>query len=292
VKFTLSWLRTHLDTDATLERLTDTLSSIGLEVEGVADPAAPLAPFVTAYVIEAVQHPNADRLRVCKVDAGNGEIATVVCGAPNARTGMAAVFAPPGAVIPGTGLTLKVGEIRGVASAGMLVSARELGLGEDHDGIIELPAGTVPGQSYASFAGLDDPVIEIGVTPNRGDALSVRGVARDLAAAGLGILRPWEVVPVSGDARPIVWKGEFSEGCPWVVGRHVAGVKNGLSPEWLSRRLLSVGLRPINALVDVTNFFTIDMGRPLHVFDAERFFVFVIVLCRVIVCLSLLLLVV
>jgi phenylalanyl-tRNA synthetase beta chain len=270
VKFTLSWLRSHLDTDATLERLTDTLSSIGLEVEGVADPAAPLAPFVTAYVVEAVQHPNADRLRVCRVDSGSGEIATVVCGAPNARTGMAAVFAPPGAVIPGTGLTLKIGEIRGVASAGMLVSARELGLGEDHDGIIELPAGTAPGQPYAVFAGLDDPVIEIGVTPNRGDALSVRGVARDLAAAGLGILRPWEVVPVVGDARPIVWKDEFVEGCPWVVGRHVADVANGVSPEWLSRRLLSVGLRPINALVDVTNFFTVDMGRPLHVFDADR----------------------
>ncbi len=270
MKFTLSWLRTHLDTDATLDRITETLSAIGLEVEGVEDRAAPLTPFRTARVIEAVQHPNADRLRVCRVDAGTGSEITVVCGAPNARTGMAAVFAPPGAFVPGTGITLKVGEIRGVASAGMLVSARELGLGEDHDGIIELPEGTAPGQAYAAFAGLDDPVIEIGVTPNRGDALSVRGVARDLAAAGLGTLKPWLAEPVEGAPSPVTWENMATAGCPWVLGRTISNVRNGPSPEWLAKRLVSVGLRPINALVDVTNFFTIDMGRPLHVFDADR----------------------
>ena len=270
MKFTLGWLREHLETDAPLDRVTDTLSAIGLEVEGVTDRAAPLAPFRTARVIEAVQHPNADRLRVCRVDAGTGTEIQVVCGAPNARTGMGAVFAPPGAVIPGSGITLKIGEIRGVQSAGMLVSARELGLGEDHDGIIELPADTKPGQAYASWAGLDDPVIEIGVTPNRGDALAVRGVARDLAAAGIGRLKPWETTPLRGPFSPIAWKNEFLPGCPWVVGRSIRKLKNGPSPDWLARRLLSVGLRPISALVDITNYFTIDLGRPLHVFDADR----------------------
>ncbi|WP_048862862.1 YtpR family tRNA-binding protein, partial [Acidisphaera rubrifaciens] len=189
MKFTLSWLREHLDTDAPLDHITDTLSAIGLEVEGVEDRGAALAPFRIAHVIEAVQHPNADRLRACRVDAGGGEV-SVVCGAPNARTGMKAVFAPPGAHIPGTGITLKVGEIRGVQSAGMLLSARELGLGDDHSGIIELPPDAPVGEAYARWAGLDDPVIEISVTPNRGDALAVRGIARDLAAAGLGTLRP------------------------------------------------------------------------------------------------------
>jgi phenylalanyl-tRNA synthetase beta chain len=270
VKFSLAWLRGHLDTDASLQQITDTLSTIGLEVEGVQDRAAPLAPFRTARVIEAVQHPNADRLRVCRVDAGGGAEIIVVCGAPNARTGMAAVFAPPGAFIPGTGITLKVGEIRGIASAGMLVSMRELGLGEDHNGIIELPDNTAPGQSYAAFAGLDDPVIEIGVTPNRGDALAVRGIARDLAAAGLGTLKPWQPPTIDGPPSPIVWDNMFPAGCPWVLGRIITGVRNGPSPEWLVRRLTSVGLRPINALVDVTNFFALDLGRPLHVFDADR----------------------
>ena len=270
MKFTLSWLREHLQTDASLDRITDTLSRIGLEVEQVVDRAAPLAPFRTARVIEATRHPNADRLRVCRVDAGTGEEITVVCGAPNARTGMGAVFAPPGAVVPGSGITLKVGEIRGVASAGMLVSMRELGLGEDHDGIIELPPETRPGLSYASWAGLDDPVIEIGVTPNRGDALAVRGIARDLAAAGLGTLKPWAPEAVHGPFSPIAWKNEYTAGCPWILGRSIRRVKNGPSPDWLARRLTAIGLRPINALVDVTNYFTYDLGRPLHVFDADR----------------------
>ncbi len=269
MKFSLSWLRTHLDTDAPLDTITDTLTRIGLELEGVEDPGAALAPFRVARVTAAVQHPNADRLRVCTVDAG-GEPVTVVCGAPNARTGMVAVFAPPGSAIPGLGTVLKVGEIRGVASAGMLLSTREMGLGEDHDGIAELPDDAPVGTSYAAWAGLDDPVIDIAVTPNRGDALSVRGVARDLAAAGLGTLRPWKPAPVEGRfPSPIAWRIE-SGACHWVLGRTVRGVRNRPSPEWLQRRLRSVGLRPISALVDITNFFTLDLGRPLHVFDADR----------------------
>src|ERR1700727_1183050 len=196
MKFTLSWLKTHLQTGASLDQITDTLTQIGLELEGVENRGAALASFRVAHVIEAVQHPNADRLRACKVDTGDG-IVSVVCGAPNAHTGMKAVFATPGAFIPGTGITLKVSEIRGVQSAGMLLSAREMGLGDDHSGIIELPADAPIGMSYPAYAGLDDPVIEIGVTPNRGDCFSVRGVARDLAAAGLGILEPFApaVVP-------------------------------------------------------------------------------------------------
>ena len=271
MKISLAWLRTHLRTDATLDQLTTALSSIGLEVEAVHDRAAPLAPFRTARIVEAAPHPNADRLRLCRVDAGTGEEIGVVCGAPNARTGLHAVFAPPGAHIPGTGITLKVGEIRGVRSAGMLVSLREMGLGEDHEGIAELPDGTDVGLSYATWAGLDDPVIEIGVTPNRGDALSVRGVARDLAAAGLGELLPWAAPPVAaGTEAPVAWHVEWPDACPWIVGRSVRGVRNGPSPDWLQRRLVAIGLRPISALVDITNFFTHDLGRPLHVFDADR----------------------
>ncbi len=270
MKFSLSWLRTHLDTDASLDAITDRLTSIGLELEGVTDPGAPLAAFRVAHVIEAVQHPNADRLRVCRVDTGAGEV-SVVCGAPNARAGLRTVFAPPGAVIPATGAVLKVGEIRGVPSHGMLLSTREMGLGDEHDGIIELPGDAPAGQPYAQWAQLDDPVIEIGVTPNRGDALSVRGVARDLAAAGIGVLRPWAParVPSVGPSA-IGWDNQMPGACPWVLGRTVRGVRNGPSPAWLARRLTSIGLRPINTLADITNFFTFDLGRPLHVFDADR----------------------
>ena len=270
MKFSLSWLRTHLDTDATLDTITDRLTSIGLELEGVTDPGAPLAAFRVAHVLEATQHPNADRLRVCRVDTGDG-VVSVVCGAPNARAGLRTVFAPPGAIIPATGATLKVGEIRGVPSHGMLLSTREMGLGDEHDGIIELPDDAPAGLPYTQWARLDDPVIEIGVTPNRGDALSVRGVARDLAAAGTGTLRPWapEPVPSHGDSA-IVWDNQMLGACPWVIGRTVRGVRNGPSPPWLQRRLTSIGLRPINALADITNFFTFDLGRPLHVFDADR----------------------
>ena len=270
MKFSESWLRTHLDTEAGLAAITERLTGIGLELEGVSDPGAALAPFRVAHVVAAVQHPNADRLRACTVDAGDGPV-SVVCGAPNARAGMKAVFAPPGAFIPGTGITLKVGEIRGVTSAGMLLSLREMGLGESHDGILELPGDAPVGTPYPAYAGLDDPVIEIAVTPNRGDALSIRGVARDLAASGLGTLRPWAAPAIGGGFdSPVRWAIAPGSSCAWVLGRTVRGVRNGASPAWLQRRLQSIGLRPINALVDVTNFFCFDLGRPLHVFDAGR----------------------
>jgi len=270
MKFTLSWLKSHLETDASLDRITDTLTQIGLELEGVENAGAALASFRVAHVIEAVQHPNADRLRVCKVDAGDG-ILSVVCGAPNARTGMKAVFASAGTVIPVSGDVLKVGEIRGVKSAGMLLSAREMNLGDDHSGIIELPADAPVGMSYADYAGLNDPVIEIGVTPNRGDCFSVRGVARDLAAAGLGVLKPFQpaAIPPVFDGGPH-WAIAFPEACPWIIGRTIRGLRNSPSPKWLQDRLTFIGLRPINALVDVTNFFTFDLGRPLHVFDVAK----------------------
>ncbi len=270
MKFTLSWLKTHLHTDASLTEITDTLTRIGLELEGVGNRGAALAPFRIAHVIEALPHPNADRLRACKVDAGDG-IVSVVCGAPNAHSGMKAVFAAPGTYIPGSNLTLKVGEIRGVVSAGMLLSAKEMGLGEDHSGIIELPADAPVGVSYAQYAGLDDPVIDISVTPNRGDCFSVRGVARDLAAAGLGTLKPFApaAIPPVFDGGPR-WEIAFPEACPWIIGRTIRRVRNSASPKWLQDRLTFIGLRPINALVDVTNFFTFDLGRPLHVFDVAK----------------------
>ncbi|MCC7282859.1 MAG: phenylalanine--tRNA ligase subunit beta [Acetobacteraceae bacterium] len=271
MKFTLSWLGTHLDTDADAAAIAARLSAIGLEVEEVVDRGAALAPFRIARVIEAVQHPNADRLRACIVDPGDGARVSVVCGAPNARTGMKGVFAAPGSFIPGTGVTLKAGEIRGVLSAGMLLSAREMGLGEDHDGIVELPEDAPVGEAYARWAGLDDPVIHIKVTPNRGDALSVRGIARDLAAAGIGTLKPWSAAPVpAAFASPITWAIASPGYCPYVLGRSLRGLANGPSPQWLRERLSAIGLRPINRLVDVTNFFTFDLGRPLHVFDASK----------------------
>jgi phenylalanyl-tRNA synthetase beta chain len=271
MKFTFAWLREHLQTTASLAEVTETLTRIGLELESVTDRGAALAPFRVACVVEAMPHPNADRLRACKVDVGDGELISVVCGAPNARSGMKAVFAPAGSHIPGTNVTLKAGEIRGVLSAGMLLSAREMGLGDDHAGIVELPADAPVGEAYARWAGLDDPLIEIGVTPNRGDALAVRGVARDLAAAGLGTLKPWSAVPVAGKfPSPWRWAIEMPEACSWVLGRTVRGVRNGPSPRWLAERLVAIGLRPINTLVDITNFFTFDLGRPLHVFDARK----------------------
>jgi phenylalanyl-tRNA synthetase beta chain len=270
MKFSLSWLKTHLETDASVEAITSTLTRIGLELEGVENRGAAIAAFRIAHVIEAAPHPNADRLRACKVDTGDG-IVSVVCGAPNARTGMKAVFAAPGSFIPGTNVTLKVGEIRGVQSAGMLLSAREMGLGEDHSGIVELPPDAPVGVPYAIYSGLDDPVIDISVTPNRGDCFSVRGVARDLAAAGIGTLKPFRPrkIPASIGGGPR-WQIDFPEACPWILGRAIQGVRNSPSPKWLQDRLTSIGLRPINALVDMTNFFTIDLGRPLHVFDVDK----------------------
>lgn len=275
MKFTLSWLKDHLETTASLDEIVETLTRIGLEVEGVEDKAKTLAPYKVAYVISAEQHPNADRLRVCMVDTGEGAPIQVVCGAPNARTGMKSVFAPPGTYIPGKNITLGVGTIRGVESAGMLCSAAELEISDDHDGIIDLAEDAPVGQPYAAYAGLDDPVIEINLTPNRPDCTSIHGIARDLAAAGLGALKGEAVQPVAGKiACPVSVTLDFAPGdeklCPAFALRLVRGVKNGPSPDWMQRRLLSIGLRPINALVDITNYMTFDRGRPLHVFDAAK----------------------
>lgn len=275
MKFTLSWLKDHLDTSASFDEIVETLTRIGLEVEGVEDKAKALAPYKVAYVVSAVQHPNADRLRVCMVDTGEGDPIQVVCGAPNARTGMKSVFAPPGTYIPGKNITLGVGTIRGVESKGMLCSGSELEISDDHDGIIDLPEDAPVGQPYAAYAGLDDPVIEINLTPNRPDCTSIHGIARDLAAAGLGTLKGDAIAPVQGKgACPVYVTLDFAPGdeklCPTFALRLVRGVKNGPSPEWMQRRLLSIGLRPINALVDITNYITFDRGRPLHVFDLKK----------------------
>jgi phenylalanyl-tRNA synthetase beta chain len=275
MKFTLSWLKDHLETTAPLDEIVETLTRIGLEVEGVEDKAKMLAPYKVAYVISAEQHPNADRLRVCRVDTGEGSPVQVVCGAPNARTGMKSVFAPPGTYIPGKNITLGVGTIRGVESAGMLCSAAELEISDDHDGIIDLPEDAPVGQPYAAYAKLDDPVIEINLTPNRPDCTSIYGIARDLAAAGLGTLKGGGVPAVQGKgACPVSVTLDFAPGdeklCPAFALRLVRGVKNGPSPEWMQRRLLAIGLRPINALVDITNYITFDRGRPLHVFDLKK----------------------
>ncbi|WP_149538628.1 phenylalanine--tRNA ligase subunit beta [Siccirubricoccus phaeus] len=271
MKFPLSWLRAHLATEASLEIILATLNRIGLEVEGVEDRGAALAAFRIAHVVEAVQHPNADRLRALKVDPGDGKLLSVVCGAPNARAGMKGVVALPGAYIPGTGITLKRGEIRGVASEAMMLSAREMGLGDDHSGIVDLPEDTPLGESYVTWAGLDDPVIEISVTPNRGDALGVRGVARDLAAAGLGTLQPLPTPAVApAYASPLRWEIADPRACDYVLGRAIRGLRNGPSPKWLQDWLVAIGQRPINALVDVTNLFTFGLGRPLHVFDVAK----------------------
>jgi len=275
MKFTLSWLAEHLETAASLDEIVETLTRIGLEVEAVEDKAAALAPYRIASVVSAEQHPNADRLRVCKVDLGDGaEPIQVVCGAPNARAGMKSVFAPPGTFIPGKNITLGVGVIRGVESAGMLCSEAELELSQDHDGIIDLPADAPVGQAYAAYAGLDDPVIEINLTPNRPDCTSVRGIARDLAAAGVGALRhrPEPALEGAGETPVRVVRDLPGEEhlCPAFGLRLVRGVRNGPSPAWMQRRLKAIGLRPINALVDITNYVTFDRGRPLHVFDAAK----------------------
>ena len=274
MKFTLSWLREHLDTDAPVAAIADKLTMIGLEVEKVEDKGKALAPFSIARVISAEQHPNADRLRVCMVDTGAGEPVQVVCGAPNARTGMKGVFVAPGAYIPGKNLTLAVGKIRGVESRGMLVSEAELQLSEDHEGIIELPDDAPVGQNYAQWAKLDDPVIEIKLTPNRPDCTGVHGIARDLAAADMGTFKDPPVKPVPGTFPcPVSVTLDFGTTpslCRGFALRLMRGVKNGPSPEWLQHRLTAIGLRPINALVDITNFITYDRGRPLHVFDAAK----------------------
>ncbi|CCV09947.1 phenylalanine--tRNA ligase subunit beta [Mesorhizobium sp. STM 4661] len=271
MKLTLSWLKDHLDTDASLAEIVERLTSIGLEVEHVDDKAG-LKPFVIAKVLTAIQHPDADRLRVLTVDTGDGNAPVqVVCGAPNARAGLIGAFAAPGTYIPGIDVTLTVGKIRGVESHGMMCSERELELSDEHNGIIDLPADAPVGASFAAYAHLDDPVIEINLTPNRPDATSVHGIARDLAASGLGTLKTAPVELISGKVEtPVKVTIEAPELCPGFALRLVRGVKNGPSPKWLQQRLIAIGLRPISALVDITNYVTFDRGRPLHVFDAKK----------------------
>src|SRR3954462_2742901 len=272
MKCTLSWLKQHLDTDEPVEKLADKLTMIGLEVESIEDKARALAPFTIARVISAEQHPNADRLRVCMVDPGNGAAPVqVVCGAPNARAGLVSVFSAPGTYIPGKNITLGVGTIRGVESRGMLCSAAELQISDDHDGIMELPADAPVGAGYAQWAGLGDPVLEINLTPNRQDCTGVHGIARDLSAADMGKFKDPAIKPIKGEfSCPVQVTVEDASLCPGFALRLVRGVKNCPSPEWLQRRLTSIGLRPINALVDITNFMTYDRARPLHVFDAAK----------------------
>ena len=275
MKFTLAWLKEHLDTNAELDAILDKLTVIGLEVEKVTDRAKGLETFMVGHVLEARQHPDADRLRVCRVDTGDGTEHQVVCGAPNARTGMKGVFAAEGSYIPGTDITLKKAEIRGVESRGMLLSEREMGISDEHDGIVEFPEDTPIGAPAIEVMGLDDPIVEIAITPNRGDCLGVRGIARDLAAAGIGTMKPLDTKPIPGKFESPIdvifdFPDDKKDACPYFIGRYVKGVRNRPSPAWVQDKLLAVGLRPISALVDITNLVTIELGRPLHVFDAAK----------------------
>ena len=274
MKFTLAWLKEHLDTKASVAEIADTLTRIGLEVEELFDPADALAPFRVAQVVSCEKHPNADKLQVCEVDTGT-EHFQLVCGAPNARAGLKGVFAPVGSYVPGIDMTLTKAKIRGVESSGMLLSERELQLSDEHGGIIELDDDAEIGSSAAAALGLDDVVFDIAITPNRADCLGVRGVARDLAAAGIGKLKPDTVAAVAGSfANPVPIKLDFSpdtaNACPIFAGRLVRNVTNGPSPAWLQARLKAIGLRPISALVDITNMIAYDRGRPLHVYDADK----------------------
>ena len=270
MKFTLSWLKEHLDTDATLDEVVARLNSLGLEVEGVDNPGEKLAAFRVAQILTAERHPQADKLQVLSVDAGEGPM-QVVCGAPNARAGMKGVFGAPGAYVPGSGITLKIAAIRGVESRGMMCSVRELELGEGHDGSIELPADAPVGAAFPDYAGLNDAVIDISVNPNRPEAMGVYGIARDLAASGLGTLKPLDVPDIAGTfPSPVEIRIEDKEGCKAFYGRVIRGVRNGPSPDWLARRLQAVGQRSISALVDMTNYITLTYGRPLHVYDLAK----------------------
>ncbi|MBB3949144.1 phenylalanine--tRNA ligase subunit beta [Aureimonas jatrophae] len=273
MKFTLSWLKDHLETEASLDEIAERLTSLGLEVEAI-DRQAQLAPFVIARVLDAKRHPDAERLQVLTVDAGpavnEGKPLQIVCGAPNARAGLVGVLGLPGTYVPGIDTTLGVGKIRGVESFGMMCSERELQLSDEHNGIIDLQADAPVGASFAAWRGLVDPVIEIGLTPNRPDATSIRGIARDLAASGLGTLKADTVEPVTGEGDCPVRVAIESPVCRRFALRLVRGVRNGPSPDWMQQRLRAIGLRPINALVDITNYLTFDRGRPLHVFDAAK----------------------
>jgi phenylalanyl-tRNA synthetase beta chain len=276
MKFSLSWLKEHLETDADMQAVADCLNRIGLEVEGIENPAEKLSAFRIAKVLSAAPHPQADKLQILSVDAG-GEPLQVVCGAPNARAGMLGVFGPAGAVVPANGMVLKVAAIRGVESNGMMCSIAELELGDDHDGIIELAADAPVGKVYADWAGLDDPVIDVSITPNRQDCMGVRGIARDLAAAGLGALRPLNEVyrinldaPNEGSGPAPVVRTDDAAGCPAFYAQAVSGVRNGDAPEWIRSKLKAIGQKPISVLVDITNFISIDLGRPLHVYDRAK----------------------
>jgi phenylalanyl-tRNA synthetase beta chain len=274
MKFTLNWLKDYLDTDTSLQEILDTLNAIGLEVEDVTDPADKLGAFTIAEVVDAVKHPDADKLKVCTVNTGS-ETITVVCGAPNARKGMRAVLGRPGDYVPGLDVTLALRKVRGIESNGMMCSAAELELGEDHDGILDLDTDAPVGESYITWAGLDDPVIEIAITPNRQDCLGVYGIARDLAAAGLGTLKHPATPNIASNTASntiaeINLPDDASNACSHFIGRKFTGVKNGDSPDWLKARLKAVGQKPISALVDVTNYISIDLGRPLHVYDADK----------------------
>ena len=277
MKFTLSWLKEHLDTDADATTVAETLTRIGLEVESVDNPAAALKPFVIAKVLTATRHPQADKLQVLTVDTGHGAPLQVVCGAPNARAGMIGVFGGPGTYVPGSDFTLKLASIRGVESNGMMCSARELQLSDEHEGIIELDADAPVGASFADFAGLDDSLFDVAITPNRQDCMGVRGIARDLAAAELGTLRPLAEVyrqpstaPVDGEGSPPDVRTDDVKGCPAFYAQAVSGLVNGESPEWLKAKLKAVGQKPISVLVDITNLLTVDLGRPLHVYDRAK----------------------
>ncbi|MCO6385077.1 phenylalanine--tRNA ligase subunit beta [Oceanicola sp. 502str15] len=276
MKFTLSWLKEHLETDASLDSILDALTDLGLEVEGVEDPAAKLGAFTIGKVLAAEKHPDADRLKVCRVATDEGE-KQIICGAPNAREGITVVVAKPGTYVPGIDTTIQVGKIRGIESHGMMASEREMELSDEHDGIIELESGEV-GEKFTDWLAANrpeavDPVIEIAITPNRPDALGVHGIARDLAARGLGTLKPLKQHRIEGKfASPVnvTISPEAADGCHVFQGRYIRGVKNGPSPAWLQKRLRAIGLRPISALVDITNFFTFDRNRPLHVFDGGK----------------------
>ena len=272
MKFTLDWLKDHLETSADLKTITDTLTNIGLEIENVEDKSNDFKDFSVAKVIKAAKHPDADKLKVCQVETKTGEF-QVVCGAPNAREGMLGIFAPENSYIPGTEIYLKKTKIRGVDSCGMLVSEREMGISDEHDGIIEVDKKHKIGEQFSKIFKLDEPVIEINLTPNRSDCLSVRGIARDLAAAGIGKLKDLKFKIINESFKsPIKWKKDFKDQniCPGVSGRYFKNVKNVESPKWLQDRLTAIGLRPISALVDITNYITFDLGRPLHVYDADK----------------------
>ncbi len=270
MKFSLSWLKAHLDTDADVTTVAETLTRIGLEVEGIENPAERLSGFRIAKVLSAAPHPQADKLQVLSVDAGDGPV-QVVCGAPNARAGLVGVFGTEGATVPANGMVLKKTAIRGVESNGMMCSSRELELGDDHDGIIELPADAVVGKTFADYAKLDDPVLDVAITPNRQDCMGVRGIARDLAATEIGTLRSLntKIVAVSFPC-PTEIRTDDSEGCPAFYGRVIKGVTNGVSPDWMQARLKSAGQRPISALVDITNYVMLDHGRPSHAYDLAK----------------------